>query len=162
MSIASLAMIRPTASLATSPLLLVLACHGCGGGSTPAAQAATAGAPSAGLARGETASVDPVVHVGDDGKTIELAAGGTITFRLAAEAGTGYVWMPAGADPTVLAQIGDRTSDVESGTPGAAKVDVYRFVAQRAGTTAVEMDLQRPWTKNAPPARSIHVIVNVH
>jgi predicted secreted protein len=98
----------------------------------------------------------------DDGKTFDVAAGGTITFKLASQAGTGYVWMPSGADPTVLAQVGDRTSEVESSTPGAAKVDVYRFVAQHAGSTAVEMDLQRPWTKNAPPAKAIHVLVNVH
>jgi predicted secreted protein len=155
-------MIRPTASLAALPLLLLFACHGCGGGSTPAAQSAAAGAASAGSARGEAATGDAVVHVEDDGKTFELLAGGTITFKLASQGGTGYVWMPAGADPTVLAQVGDRASEVESSAPGASKVDVYRFVAQHAGATAVEMDLQRPWTKNAPPARAIHVLVNVH
>jgi predicted secreted protein len=155
-------MIRPTASLAVLALLLLLGCHGCGGGSPPAAQSATAGAPSAGPARGEGSTGDAVVHVEDDGKTFDLAAGATITFKLASQAGTGYVWMPAGADPTVLAQVGDRASEVESSAPGANKVDVYRFVAQHAGSTAVEMDLQRPWTKSAPPARVIHVLVNVH
>jgi predicted secreted protein len=102
------------------------------------------------------------VRVEDDGKTFDVASGATVTFRLASNAGTGYVWMPSGADPAVLAQVGDRTSEVESGVPGAPKVDVYRFTAQRAGSTPVGMDLQRPWTKSAPPARSIHVIVNVH
>jgi predicted secreted protein len=103
-----------------------------------------------------------VVRVEDDGKTFDVTAGGTITFKLASQSGTGYVWMPAGADPAVLTQVGDRTSELESSAPGAAKVDVYRFVAQHPGSTAVEMDLQRPWTKNAPPARAIHVLVNVH
>jgi predicted secreted protein len=154
-------MIRPTASLAVLPLLLLFGGHGCGGGSPPAAQNAAAGAPSAGPARGEGAAGDAVVHVEDDGKTFDLAAGATITFKLASQAGTGYVWMPAGADPMVLAQVGDRASEVESSAPGGSKVDVYRFVAQHAGSTAVEMDLQRPWTKSAPPARAIHVLVNV-
>jgi predicted secreted protein len=158
------AMARPNASLSLPalPLLLLFACHGCSGGGTPPAQSAAAGAPSRGLANGENAAGDAVVHVEDDGKTLDLAAGGTITFKLASQAGTGFVWMPTGADPAVLAQIGDRTSEVESSAPGAAKVDVYRFVAQHAGSTAVEMDLQRPWTKSAPPARAIHVLVNVH
>ena len=154
-------MVRLTASLASLASSLLLACHGCGGGGAPAAQTAAVGAP-AGLARGESAANDAVVHVEDDGKTFDVTAGGTITFKLASHAGTGYVWMPAGADPAVLAQVGDRTSELESSAPGAAKVDVYRFVAQHAGSTAVEMDLQRPWTKNAPPARAIHVLVNVH
>jgi predicted secreted protein len=107
-------------------------------------------------------AADPVVHVEDDGKTYDVAAGGTITFRLASQAGTGYVWMPFGGDPAVLAQVGDRSSELESSAPGAASIDVYRFVAQHPGSTAVEMDLQRPWTKNAPPAKAIHVLVNVH
>jgi predicted secreted protein len=155
-------MVRLTASLTSFASVLLLACHGCGGSGTPPAQGAAAGASSAGPARGESASNDALVHVEDDGKTFDVTAGGTITFKLASNAGTGYVWMPAGADPAVLAQVGDRTSEVESSAPGAPKVDVYRFVAQHAGSTAVEMNLQRPWTKNAPPARAIHVLVNVH
>jgi predicted secreted protein len=152
-------MVRLTASLAS---VLLLAGHGCGGSGTPPAQVAAAGAASGGPTRGESAASDALVHVEDDGKTFDVTAGGTITFKLASNGGAGYVWMPAGADPAVLAQVGDRTSELESGTPGAAKVDVYRFVAQHAGSTAVEMDLQRPWTKNAPPAKAIHILVNVH
>jgi hypothetical protein len=70
--------------------------------------------------------------------------------------------MPTGVDPGVLAQTGDRSNELASNAPGAPKVDIYRFSAQRAGSTTVQMDLQRPWTKSAPPAKSIHVIVNVH
>ncbi len=148
-------MLRLAAPLAASVLF---ACHGCHGGNPPPPSAAT----SATTPGGDQPARDAVVHVEDDGKTLELAAGGTLTFKLASNAGTGYVWMPTGVDPAVLAQVGDRTSELESSAPGAPKVDVYRFVAQRTGSTPVEMDLQRPWTKSAPPARSIHVVVNVH
>jgi predicted secreted protein len=105
---------------------------------------------------------DSVVRVEDDGRTLDVSSGSTVTFKLAASGGTGYVWMPSGVDSTILAPQGDRTSEVPSDVPGAPKMDVYRFTAQHAGTTAVEMDLQRPWTKSAPPAKSIHVVVTVH
>jgi predicted secreted protein len=100
--------------------------------------------------------------VEDDGKTFDVSAGSTVAFKLANSAGTGFVWLPSGVDPGVLAQQGDRGSDVLSNVPGGPKADVYRFAAMRAGSTPVQMDLQRPWAKTAPPAKTIHVIVNVH
>jgi predicted secreted protein len=75
--------------------------------------------------------------------------------------GTGYVWVPTQVDTNVLAQQGDRTSEVSSDAPGSAKLDVYRFAAHNAGSSAVEMSLKRPFG-SAPPARTLHVTVNVH
>ena len=152
-------MARPgvAAPLAWRLLLAACGCHGASGPPPRTAAAIATSGPGAGLA-----AADVVVHVEDDGKTFDLAGGSLVTFKLASNGGTGAIWTPADADPAVLAQLGDRASEVESTAPGAPKVDVYRFVAQRAGSTAVEMNLQRPWTKNAPPARSIHVLVNVH
>ncbi len=149
-------MIRPAAVFAS---FWLLACNGCNDHNAPPPNPAASAASGAGSAQ---AGSEAVVHVEDDGKTFDVAAGGTVTFKLASNAGTGYVWMPTGADPAILAQVGERASEVESSVPGSPKMDVYRFAAQHAGSTAVEMDLQRPWTKNAPPARAIHVIINVH
>jgi predicted secreted protein len=149
-------MIRPAGVLAS---LWLLACNGCNDHNAPPPNPAASAAP--GAAQGQPAS-ETVVRVEDDGKTLDVAAGGTVTFKLASNAGTGYIWLPTGADPAVLAQIGERASEVESSVPGGPKMDVYRFAAQHAGSTTVEMDLQRPWTKSAPPAKAIHVIVNVH
>jgi predicted secreted protein len=151
--IRSPAMIRLAAVLAS---LWLLTCRN----APPASPVGSAGAAGGG-ASGQSAS-DTVVHAEDDGKTLEVATGGTVTFKLATSAGTGYVWMPTGVDPAVLEQLGDRTSEVGGNVAGAPNMDIYRFAAQRAGSTPVQMDLQRPWTKSAPPAKSIHVIVNVH
>jgi predicted secreted protein len=147
-------MIRLAAVLGS---LWLLTCARSARPANPTVSAGLAG----GAASGQPAS-DTVVHAEDDGKTFEVATGSTVTFKLASSAGTGYVWMATGADPAVLAQLGDRTSEVASDIPEATKMDVYRFAAQRAGSTPVQMDLQRPWTKSAPPAKSIHVIINVH
>jgi predicted secreted protein len=104
---------------------------------------------------------DTEVRVEDDGKTFDLAPGGTLTFRLASHSGTGFVWTPAAEDGGVLSQVGERASEASSDVPGAPKTDVYRFVARSAGTATIEMDYQRPWG-NQPPVKTVHVTVNVH
>ncbi len=150
-----------------SPLVLfsfsLLACNGCHDSAPPANAAASASAsasaPAGGTAAPPTAA-ETTVHVEDDGKSFDVTRGATVTFALPGNAGTGYVWVPTNVDANVLTQQGDRTSDVSSDVPGAPKVDVYRFAAAGAGTTVVEMSLKRPFG-SAPPARTIHVTVNV-
>jgi predicted secreted protein len=104
---------------------------------------------------------ETVVHAEDDGRTFDVQHGSMVTFKLAGNAGTGFLWAPAAVDPNILAQQGDRTSEVGSDTPGAPKVDVYHFLAGNPGTAVVEMDFKRPWG-NQPPVRAIHVTVTVH
>jgi len=98
----------------------------------------------------------------DDGKTLDLSPGDTLTLRLPTHGGTGFVWVPAardGGDGSVV-QVGERTSELSSGTPGAPKLDVYRLVARGPGTATVEMDLRRPWG-DQPPVKTWRVTVNV-
>jgi predicted secreted protein len=106
------------------------------------------------------ASGETVIAVEDDGKAFTVARGAAVTFRLASQSGTGYAWLPTQLDAAVLAQQGDRTSDLATDTPGAPKADVYHFTAGAAGSTVVEMSLKRAFG-SAPPSRVIHVTVNV-
>jgi predicted secreted protein len=106
------------------------------------------------------ASTETVVRTEDDGRTFDVASGSTVTFELAANAGTGYAWAPAGVDPAVLVQKGDRTSVISTQTPGAPKVDVYHFLAMSPGSTTVEMSLRRPFG-SAPPDRVVRVTIHV-
>lgn len=134
--------------------LSLFACHGCNhDGDGPPAQ------PS-GSATGATG--ETVIHAEDDGKSFDVARGSTVTFQLAGNAGTGYTWTPApGIDPNVLAQQGGSTNQPSSDQPGAPSAVVFHFLANAPGTANVEMDYKRPWG-NQPPARSVHVVVNVH
>jgi predicted secreted protein len=156
-------MIRLALALA---MMWVLACSGCNDHTAPppnpSGSSATTGTPGNPPPPPPPAAGEAVVRVEDDGKTFDVGAGATLTFKLASSAGTGYVWIPSGVDPAVLAQQGDRGTELSSNVPGAPKADVYRFTAQRPGSTPVQFDLQRPWAKTAPPAKTIHVIVNVH
>jgi predicted secreted protein len=128
---------------------------------SPTDPAGMASAPAAAAQANEANEAkETVLRAEDDGKAVEVARGGTVTFKLVSNSGTGYVWVPTQVDTNVLAQQGDRTSEVSSDTPGSAKLDVYRFAAHGAGSSAVEMSLKRPFG-SAPPARTLHVTVNV-
>jgi predicted secreted protein len=115
-------------------------------------------APAAGMEGVDAA--DTVVYAEDDGRTFDLVAGGTLTFRLASHSGTGFVWRPASLEGGVLTPVGERTSDASSVAPGAPRMDVYRFVARSSGTMGVEMDYERPWA-NQLPVKTVRVMVNV-
>jgi predicted secreted protein len=146
-------------------VLTLLAVGGCNDKNAPPVSptdpAGMTSAPAAaGQANAASEAKETVVRTEDDGKAVEVARGGTVTFKLVSNSGTGYVWVPTQVDNNVLAQQGDRTSEVSSDTPGSAKLDVYRFAAHNAGSSAVEMSLKRPFG-SAPPARTLHVTVNV-
>jgi predicted secreted protein len=140
-----------TAALALASLTLS-ACHGPPNTASPANAAVSDGASA-------PPAADTVVGVEDDGKSFDVARGGTVTFKLASHAGTGYAWVPTQIDPAALAQQGDRTSEIGSETPGAPKLDVYRFVADGAGETGVEMSLRRSFGGGA--VRVLHVTIRV-
>jgi predicted secreted protein len=155
-----LSVLRVPLALAAVSLLAAAGESGGGcrhGGAPPSPSAATSAAPSA------AAPAERVLGTEDDGKTLELAQGDTLTVRLAGHAGTGFAWVLAavdGGDGGVLSQVGERTSELASDTPGAPKLDVYRFVARSAGTRTVEMDLRRPWG-DQPAVKTWRVTVNV-
>jgi inhibitor of cysteine peptidase len=143
----------------------LFACTGCNGNSpdpnVPPAGSSSGGAAGGSGSGGAPAAAETVVHVEDDGKTFDVAAGSTVTFKLAGNAGTGFMWKPNGVNAAVLAQQGDVSHETAGPTPGAPNADVYHFQAVAPGSTPVEMDYARPWEHGAP-GKAIHVTVNVH
>jgi predicted secreted protein len=105
-------------------------------------------------------AAETIIHAEDDGKSLDVARGATVTVVLPSNAGTGYVWVPTQVDGGILVQQGERTSDLSSDVPGAPKMDVYHFTAENSGSTALEMSLKRPFGTGAP-ARAIRVTVRV-
>jgi predicted secreted protein len=154
-------MIRHALALGTVALF---ACHGCNDTRPPAASAENTASPASSSSASPDAApqqAETVIHVDDDGKSFDTYKGSTVTFKLTSNSGTGYVWIPTQIDASILAQQGDRSSEIASDAPGAPKLDVYRFMAGAAGTSVVEMSLKRPFG-SAPAARAIHVTINVH
>lgn len=107
---------------------------------------------------------ETVLRLADDGKTIDVTRGATVTVELELSSGTGYSWVPAPSDGGALVQQGERGSEqLEAGAmPGGPRLDVYHFAATAAGTFPLTMELRRPWEKDTPAARTFHVTVRVH
>jgi inhibitor of cysteine peptidase len=139
-------------------VMAFLACIACKESSAPPPNAAESSALAASAAPVPDATV---VRADDDGKAFDVAVGSMVTFKLAGNQGTGFAWGITQIDPSVLAQQGERTSEAASDVPGASKMDVYRFTAQKAGTTVVQLSLQRAFG-SAPPARVVSVTIHVH
>src|SRR2546427_414009 len=134
-------------------MLAFVASNACKDGSAPPPNAAE----SAALAASAPPVADAtVVRAEDDGKTFDVARGGTVAFKLASNQGTGYAWAVTQVDASVLAQEGARTSEAASDTPGAGKADVFRFTAKKSGSTTVQLSLQRAFG-DAGPARVVTV-----
>lgn len=138
--------------------LPAFACHGCNDGNQVPAN--TSGSASATGSATAPAGPETTIKVEDDGKTVDLARGATLTVKLTANAGTGYQWTPAAVDASVLAQQGDHAVEGASDTPGAPRFDVYRFTGVGAGTATLQLDLKRPFG-HQPPTKSFKVTVNV-
>jgi len=108
------------------------------------------------------APAEAVVLLDDDGKAFDVPVGQVVEFALGgSRSGTGYEWVPKRFDPRIVAQAGGRSTESEAAFAGAPKVDLYRFIAKTAGTTSVEMGLERPFA-TAPPVRMLHVTIRVH
>lgn len=98
----------------------------------------------------------------DDGGTVQMSPGDTLRVRLHAQPGTGYSWTVAKIDPAALAESAPRKFvPPPQQIPGAIGHDVFEFRAARSGRTSLEMHYVRPWEKNAAPARTFRVNVNI-
>ncbi len=141
------------AALVVGGFAVLSGCDGRQGGAPPTVQS-SASVPTSPEA-GET-----IVHIEDDGKSFDVARGSIVTFALTRHSGTGYAWKPSHVEGDALVQQGDREGEGGSGVPGAPKMDVYRFLAENAGSSAVEMSLARHFG-DAAAAGVLHVTFRV-
>jgi len=100
----------------------------------------------------------------DDGRTIHVARGDTLTLTLESNPTTGYTWELSAGDPGVLAQVGEpeyRPDPTTRGMMGAGGVAVFRFAVLRKGKTPLRLSYHRPWEKGQEPLRvfSVEIVV---
>jgi len=110
------------------------------------------------------AGSSPVMTVTDqeNGKTIDLAKGGTLVVELSSNASTGYSWAVKG-DPAPLKLVSsDYKQPERSGGVGAPGVQQFRLKATASGTSTLTLIYRRPWEEGVAPARIFTLHVNVH
>ena len=96
-----------------------------------------------------------------DGK-IKLSKGDTLVLKLPVQGGTGFTWVLAKNDKDKIKQIGkEETEKPEKPLPGARVMRVWRFNAEAAGTTELELHYKRPFEKDKAPAKTFKVILTI-
>src|SRR5258708_3444631 len=99
----------------------------------------------------------------NNGETIRLRKGDLLVVRLEAQFGAGYLWQIARNRSGILRLQGKPEQESpERGVPDATEHQVFRFRAQAAGTSTLELHYLHPWEKSIAPKKvyTIHARVN--
>jgi len=97
----------------------------------------------------------------DSGTKVKLATGDTLLVKLEMQAGTGFSWAIAKNDKEQLLQQGKVEIEKPSKLPGGKATQVFRFKAEKTGTSDLELQYKRPFEKDKEPARTFKVTVTI-
>lgn len=109
-----------------------------------------------------------IIHVSDkdNGNTVSMAARGILEMKLETIPGTGYAWQVIRNDSRILRMTGppvlapaDETREKMLGAPS---YQVFRFEAQAAGKSILELHYKRRWEAQAAPLKTFVVTVRVN
>ena len=114
-------------------------------------------------AQQKNASSVVVITDQDNGKDIDLPAGGTLVLRLTSNPSTGYSWAIKG-DPSPLKLVKSSTKKTgQNGhAVGAPVTQEFRLTAVSAGMASLTLEYRRPWEHNVASAKTFQVRVNAY
>ncbi len=109
----------------------------------------------------KSAPAPTVITDQDNGKDIDLPAGGSLVVRLNSNPSTGYSWAIKG-DPSPLRLVKSSTKkNSQTGhAVGAPVMQQFKLTAVSAGMASLTLEYRRPWEYNVAPARTFKVRVN--
>jgi inhibitor of cysteine peptidase len=137
--------------VATLATLGVVACGGDGMPATP-----TPG--------GSTALAEVQLMDADNGRSIEVASGGTVIVALTSNRSTGYAWAVDVAPGPQLTQLGEAEyAPAGSSLPvvGAGGTEKFTFSATSPGVVSLHLVYRRSFEPGVPPVRTFEVSVTV-
>ena len=102
-----------------------------------------------------------VVTERDANREVMLTTGATLIVRLGAQLGTGYGWQIAENDASVLKPAGPPELEGSGDKPGATQQQIFRFTAEKPGTTRLAFRYVRPWEQEERPARTFRADVRI-
>lgn len=102
-------------------------------------------------------------------KQINLEKGKILMIKLSANPSTGYNWQIIKNDPQKLKPLGDSVFEPLPTAAGESQVklvgspenQVFRFLAQKSGSTQLKLQYSRPWEKNIPPIKTYQITVKI-
>jgi inhibitor of cysteine peptidase len=110
--------------------------------------------------KGKTVTV--TVKAKDKEGKVKLARGETLEVRLPSNRTTGFSWQLAKYDKDKLKSQGKPEYErPKKPLPGAGSVEVFRFTAEAAGKSELELVYKRPFEKDKPPAKTYKLTVEI-
>jgi inhibitor of cysteine peptidase len=79
------------------------------------------------------------------GREIALKVGSILTIELPGPGGTGYLWVEQATGAPYLKLMDQTTRPDKEGRAGGPVIQVWRFKAEKPGTTEIKMAYYRPW-----------------
>ena len=98
----------------------------------------------------------------DNGSSVQIISGGILTLKLGVRPATGYAWKVSSESFNPLKLIGESTfEETTRGKPGVSEYQVFRFRAQKHGTSTLKLPYVREWEKNVKPVSTFSVTVDI-
>lgn len=97
----------------------------------------------------------------DNGKTLTLKTGQTITLRLAENPTTGYRWSIPVLNAQVLQLTDDRFDPSSSGAIGGGGQRTLTFQAQQPGQMSLSLKNRREWEDESSAIESFTVTIQI-
>ena len=94
------------------------------------------------------------------GREIALKVGSILEIELPGQAGTGYSWLEQATGAPYLKLIDQTTRPDKQGRLGGPVIQVWRFKAEKPGTTEIKMAYYRSW-EGVGTAKD-HFLIKLH
>lgn len=96
------------------------------------------------------------------GQTIQAWTGSEIVIQLPANPTTGYSWAStANPAPLVFEKSQYLADSRNEGVAGSGGTQLFQFAADVSGSAKITLEYRRSWEKDAPPAKTFSVTINV-
>jgi inhibitor of cysteine peptidase len=98
----------------------------------------------------------------ENGSKVKLAKGEIMTIKLEGVPTAGYVWNIAKNNADQLAPQGKpEVTPAKKGVLGGKAVTTFRFKAESAGSSELELHYKRPFEKGKEPAKTFKITVEI-
>jgi inhibitor of cysteine peptidase len=94
------------------------------------------------------------------GQDLFLMVGSILAIELPGSGGTGYTWLEQATGAPYLKLLDQTTRPDKAGRLGGPVIQVWRFKAEKPGTTEIKMAYYRPW-EGVGTAKD-HFLIKLH